>query len=138
MVSVSASTRSTTPAGSMTFLPKIHGPVSTTRKLPGISRVCPSTLPILPSMASTVNPVRSVSASPGPLGKLPDIDGGHARGRAGSAGGCRLVLAALEARRTPIVGSPLHDPLLPCDFADYLLGARCLRRGTQRRSTLVS
>src|SRR5580765_1992988 len=48
-----------TPAGSITFLPKIHGPVSTTMKLPPASLVDSSTLPMLPSSASTLKPVKS-------------------------------------------------------------------------------
>src|SRR6476620_2361343 len=48
------------PAGSMTFLPKIHGPVSTTMKLPPASLVASSTLPMSPSVASTLKPLRSM------------------------------------------------------------------------------
>src|SRR5215203_2632611 len=44
----------------MTFLPKIHGPVSMTRKLPPASYVASSTLPLPPSRASTLKPVRSL------------------------------------------------------------------------------
>src|SRR5215212_2643438 len=42
----------------MTFLPKIHGPVSTTMKLPPASFVASSTLPMPPSSASTEKPDR--------------------------------------------------------------------------------
>src|SRR5256884_3327309 len=48
------------PAGSITFLPKIHRPVSTTMKLPPTSWVASSTLPIFPSRASTLNPFKSM------------------------------------------------------------------------------
>src|SRR5947207_1518207 len=47
------------PGGSITFLPKIHGPVSTTTKLPPAQWVASSTSPTLPSRASTLNPLRS-------------------------------------------------------------------------------
>src|SRR5215212_8860231 len=43
----------------MTFLQKIHGPVSTTMKLPPTSFELSSTFPIPPSVASTEKPVRS-------------------------------------------------------------------------------
>src|SRR5262249_46222855 len=46
------------PAGSITFLPKIHGPVSTTIKLWPTSYVASSTLPMPPSRASTEKPAR--------------------------------------------------------------------------------
>lgn len=49
-----------TPAGSRTVLPKIHTPVSTTMYAAPTSSECLSTLPIEPSLASTLNPVRSV------------------------------------------------------------------------------
>ena len=52
-----------TPAGSMTFLPKIHGPVSTTMKLPPASLVASSTLPMPPSSASTLKPVKSTDGA---------------------------------------------------------------------------
>src|SRR3954463_2556571 len=52
-----------TPAGSITFLPKIHGPVSTTTKLPPASLVDSSTLPMLPSSASTLKPVKSTDGA---------------------------------------------------------------------------
>src|SRR3954452_21124236 len=52
-----------TPAGSITFLPKIHGPVSTTMKLPPASLVDSSTLPMLPSSASTLKPVKSTDGA---------------------------------------------------------------------------
>src|SRR3954454_5329660 len=52
-----------TPAGSSTFLPKIHGPVSTTMKLPPASLVDSSTLPMLPSSASTLKPVKSTDGA---------------------------------------------------------------------------
>src|SRR3954464_9750881 len=48
-----------TPAGSITFLPKIHDPVSTMMKLLPISFVASSTLPMSPSVASTLKPDRS-------------------------------------------------------------------------------
>src|SRR3954464_4136082 len=48
-----------TPAGSMTFLPKIHGPVSTTMKLLPTSYVASSMFPMPPSDASTSKPLRS-------------------------------------------------------------------------------
>src|SRR6476469_7915086 len=43
-------------AGSITFLPKIHCPVSTTTKLAPTSSVASSILPIEPPLASTLNP----------------------------------------------------------------------------------
>src|SRR5690349_18081195 len=55
-----SSTRMITPAGSMTFLPKIHGPVSTTRYDEPTSLLASSILPIPPSTASTPYPVRLV------------------------------------------------------------------------------
>jgi hypothetical protein len=62
-VSASRSTSRMTPAGSITFLPKIHGPVSTTTKLPPASFVASSIFPILPSRASMVKPLRSTFAT---------------------------------------------------------------------------
>jgi hypothetical protein len=47
------------PAGIMTLRPKIHGPVSTTSHERPVSLVASSILPIEPSRASTLNPVRS-------------------------------------------------------------------------------
>src|SRR5919198_510076 len=61
-IKILLSSRSTdlmVPAGSMTFLPKIQGPVSTTRYEPPTSWVASSTFPMLPSSASTLNPVMS-------------------------------------------------------------------------------
>src|SRR6478736_7419839 len=43
-------------AGSITFLPKIHCPVSTTTKLAPTSSVASSILPTEPPLASTLNP----------------------------------------------------------------------------------
>ena len=45
-----------TPAGSITFLPKIHGPVSTTMKLCEVSYVASSILPIPPSAGLDAEP----------------------------------------------------------------------------------
>ena len=50
------------PAGSITFLPKIHGPVSTIKWLRPAMPVASSTLPIPPSIASTENPTRLVGS----------------------------------------------------------------------------
>ena len=60
IVSVSGSMSWTKPAGISTFLPKIQGPVSTMMKLPPTSLVASWTLPISPSVASTLKPVRSM------------------------------------------------------------------------------
>jgi hypothetical protein len=46
----------------LVFLPKIHGPVSTTTAATPMSSVALSTWPIEPSTASTSNPVRSIVA----------------------------------------------------------------------------
>src|SRR5919108_2773845 len=47
----------------MTFFPKIHGPVSTRTKLFPASAADSSTFPMLPSLASTLNPARSTAGS---------------------------------------------------------------------------
>ena len=51
-------------AGRITFRPKIHGPVSTTMWLLPASAVDSSTFPMLPSTASTLEPVSRPSVAP--------------------------------------------------------------------------